>query len=199
MFRYPGPMRDPVDPADIPPVDRPPERPVGLLQRLGGIGLILVAALIAIVAAPILILAGTYLLGDLLNPACTDDERDVWRSIEHFRDLQPDGVQGIAGCVAQFEPDRSPERVLNHYRSVLTADGWRLTVESENRGTIRPMPSGTPPPLEEMPYDFHSVTLERDGFTATVSWDVTWRQASPLTSAAAWETVTTVMVNVYRD
>lgn len=192
-------MRDPVDPKDVPPVDRPPEQPVGLLQRLGGIGLILAVAAIAIVVAPILMLAGSYLLGDLLNPACTDDEREVWGSIEHYGDLRPEAVQGIAGCVAQFEPDRSPERILNHYRSVLRADGWLLTVESENQGTIRPMPSGTPPPLEEMPYDFHSVTLERDGYTATVSWDVMWREASPAAGAAEWEPVTTVMVNIYRN
>lgn len=199
MFRYPGPMRDPVDPREVPSVDRPPEQPAGLLQRLGGIGLILVAAAIAIVVAPILILAGTYLLGDLLNPACSDEEREVWGSIEHYGELEPEAIQGIAGCVAQFEPDRPPERILNHYRSVLRADGWLLTEESENRGTIRPMPSGTPPPLEEMPYDFHSVTLERDGYTATVSWDVRWREAPSAASAAGWETVTTVMVNVYRN
>lgn len=172
---------------------------MGLLQRLGGVGLILVSAAIALVVAPILILGGTYVLGDLLNPSCTDDEREAWQSIPHYEDLQPGQVPGIAGCVAQFEPDRSPERVLNHYRSVLTADGWQLVTESETVGTIRPMPSGTLPPLDEMPYDFHTVTLERDDFAATISWDVTWRTASPAAGPAEWEPVTTVMVNLYRN
>lgn len=194
MFRYPGPMRDPEDPELVPPVDRPPSPPPGLLRRLGSVGGVLLTAVGVLVVLPVLALAGAYLLGDVLNPPCTDEEREVWASIDHYADLQPQGVPGVSGCLAQFEPtEESPERILNRYRSRLIAEGWRQSVESETAGTIRPMPSGTPPPPEEMPYDYHSISLERDDFTATVSWEEAWVEGGDR------GTVTTVMVNVYRN
>lgn len=191
-------MRDPEDPRLIPAIDRPPVPPPSLVARMGRIGLVLITAVAVLIVLPVLVLAGGYLLGDVLNPPCTDEDRAVWSSINHYRDVEPEGVPGVSGCVANFEAEESPDRIISHYRSALRADGWLIDEEGYSTGTLPPEPlgdaSGAP---AQMPGVYHMIGATRDDYAASVSWEQTWVNSSQPDTEARWEVVTRVMVSVY--